>query len=115
MAFVIAINGYPIESRVSYRTSRDAERAAARRFNDPPAAAPALPHMRRKNWRERGYQVIPAPAGYPGDPGPYPMGSSGHACPGGGLLCSIPAGPRSQFPYDAWDRPPLYFHKRRVG
>ena len=92
----ITINGFPVEPGTSYINTREAEKAAARKFNDPPRRAPACPSIPRKTWREAGYSIQDVPERV--DVNLLP--AAGHVCPQSAPFC-FPERPRPRWPgYD---------------
>ncbi|MCX5794919.1 MAG: hypothetical protein NTY77_05455 [Elusimicrobia bacterium] len=104
--FAIAYpDGTPVCSRTVYMTERAAEVSAARMFSDPLRAAPALPHIPGRTWREVGYRVVPVVGIQDQE---TRTERRGHACPGaerfGGALCHTPERPlgRPVYGSDRW-------------
>jgi hypothetical protein len=108
----ITLSGFPVQAGTSYVNCREAEKAAARMFNDPRPRAPARASIPRRLWREKGYRVedVPDAPSVLADAPPVP--APGHVCTGGGLLCQMPYTGRPVYK-SLYEKLPLYLRKGR--
>ena len=97
-AYISYIDGTPAIN-IDYINATEAEKAAARRFNDPVVRADKLPHFPRKTWRDKGY-IISYGTSFrrPEPPAPH----LGFPTPGGRLLCYTPYRQRHQEMPKSW-------------
>ena len=73
----ITINGFNVFPLMTFISTREAERTAARLLNDPLRKADKVPHIPRRTWREMGYSIQTVPNAETREPLPP---APGHVC-----------------------------------